>query len=64
MTSIWRRGFGWLFNLASIAEVATEMDISKTFIRVAHDLGLIMHTYTLRSLSENEAFVMMTPLLS
>ena len=51
------------FSLASIAEVATEMDISKTFICVAHDLSLIMHAYTLRPLSEDEAFVMVTSLL-
>ncbi|WP_233490618.1 hypothetical protein, partial [Paracoccus sediminilitoris] len=51
------------FSLASTAEVATEMDISKTFICVAHDLSLIMHAYTLRPLSEDEAFVMVTSLL-
>ncbi len=39
------------------------MDISKTFICVAHDLGLSMHAYTLRPLSEDEAFVMVTSLL-
>lgn len=62
-------GSDGFFSLASIAEVATGVGVSYTgiteaFIREAHGLGLIVHAYTFRPLSEEEAFAMMTPLLS
>ncbi len=62
-------GSDGFFSLASIAQVATGVGVSYTgiteaFIREAHALGLIVHAYTFRPLSEEEAFAMMTPLLS
>lgn len=63
------RGSDGTFSLESIAQIATGVGVSHTgiteaFIREAHNLGLKVHAYTFRPLSEEEAFAMMTPLLS
>lgn len=57
------------FNtLETIAGTATGVGVSYTgiteaFIQAAHDLGLKVHAYTFRPLSEDEAFAMIQPML-
>ncbi len=62
-------GSDGFYTLDSIAQIATGVGVSYTgitesFIREAHALGLKVHAYTFRPLSEEEAFAMINPLLS
>lgn len=58
------------FNtLDTIAGTATGVGvgytgITRSFIQAAHDLGLKVHAYTFRPLSEGEAFAMIEPMLA
>ena len=61
-------GTDGFFSLADIAEVATGVGVSYTgiteaFIDAAHALGLTVHAYTVRPLSEEAAFAMIQPML-
>lgn len=63
------RGSDGTFSLSDIAGYATGVGVSYTgiteaFIKEAHSLGLKVHAYTFRPLSEDEAFAMMSPLLA
>lgn len=63
------RGSDGTFSLADIAGYATGVGVSyggitEAFIKEAHSLGLKVHAYTFRPLSEEEAFAMMSPLLA
>lgn len=56
-------------TLEVIATAATAVGvgytgITRTFIQAAHDLGLKVHAYTFRPLSEGEAFAMIEPMLA
>lgn len=55
-------------SLEKLADVATGVGVSyggitEAFIKAAHDLGLKVHAYTFRPLSEEEAFAMIQPML-
>lgn len=55
-------------SLETLSKVATGVGVSyggitEAFIQAAHDLGLKVHAYTFRPLSEDEAFAMIQPML-
>lgn len=58
-------GFNTLEVLASVADGVgvSYTGITEAFIKAAHDLGLKVHAYTFRPLSEGEAFAMIQPML-
>ncbi|OWJ73738.1 VPLPA-CTERM sorting domain-containing protein [Haematobacter missouriensis] len=61
-------GTDGFFTLAEIAGIADGVGVSyggitKEFIDAAHDLDLVVHAYTFRPLSEDEAFTMIRPML-
>ncbi|QCO55145.1 VPLPA-CTERM sorting domain-containing protein [Pseudorhodobacter turbinis] len=61
-------GSDGFFSLAEIADIADGVGVSaggitEEFITSAHDLGLIVHAYTFRPLSEEAAFAMIQPML-
>ncbi|WEF24084.1 glycerophosphodiester phosphodiesterase family protein [Paracoccus sp. S3-43] len=56
-------------SLADLAKVADGVGVSyggitEAFIKAAHDLGLKVHAYTFRPLSEEQAFAMIEPMLN
>lgn len=63
------RGSDGIFSLSDIARYATGVGVSytgitETFIQQAHSLGLKVHAYTFRPLSEEAAFAMIQPMLT
>lgn len=61
-------GTDGFFSLADIALIADGVGVSYTgiteaFITAAHDLGLVVHAYTFRPLSEEAAFDLIQPML-
>ncbi|OSP55835.1 glycerophosphodiester phosphodiesterase family protein [Pseudoruegeria sp. SK021] len=58
-------GFNTLTDIAGVADGVgvSSGGITEAFITAAHDLGLIVHAYTFRPLSEAAAFDMIQPML-